>query len=468
MSFRVDTRSRSERTQRVASALREGEVLAGRYRVGGALGRGGMGAVFEGFHVELGRRVAIKTLLSDHVTSEEAIRRFQREAMVAASLESKHIVHVIDWAFGESGAPAIVMEYVNGESLRSVLAREGPISLRRTIYLLVQVCRGLRVAHEAGIIHRDLKPSNLLISKEPDGHEHCTVLDFGVAKTDENWESSLESATTHTGALVGTLSYMSPEQIRGERGLDARADVYAVGALLYECLGGRRPFEAESPHALIYRVLHEQPTSLLTLRPTLPAEVWRVAARALAKDRTKRFQSVDELAQALNALLANSTANGVRDTTLTDADHDVRGPLPTRSRRLQLAAVLVFTVCGAAFLAQSRSTGASPPPRTSVKPERPLESPAPAVQQARSAAALDVAAEPTRDAPPSSSNSTSPSRTALPKHPSRLISRPSASAAPPAVVDRVAPERPSDSSEGTQRFDFRNPYRSQNSAAFHD
>jgi serine/threonine-protein kinase len=180
------------------------------------------------------------------------------------------------------------------------------MSLRRALNLALQVCRGLAVAHAHGVVHRDLKPSNLAITSELGGHEHCTILDFGVAKWLES--SSPETESTKTGALVGTLAYMPPEQIRGVKDLDARADVYALGAIMYECLCGERPFEADSPHALMYRILHGRPRSIASLRTDLPAEVATLLSRALASDRTQRFANVGEFASALDALVPGSSA----------------------------------------------------------------------------------------------------------------------------------------------------------------
>jgi serine/threonine protein kinase len=320
------------------SALRPGQTLAGRYRVVRLLGSGGMGAVYEAVHVKLARRFALKVRLPDR-DDPDAVRRFEREARIAASLDSRHIVPVVDFDRSDDGTAFLAMDYVAGEDLGRLLAREGALSLRRAVNLLLQACAGVAAAHDRNIVHRDLKPSNLMVSVERDGHEVCQVTDFGVAR-EENDARGLETAATQTaatqtGALVGTLPYMSPEQIRGEK-LDQRSDIYALGAILYECLSERRPFAADAPHTLIYRILHERPIPLAKLRPDLPGAVTAVVDKALAPDRSQRFDHIDDFAHALSATLGVPPSHA--EVTVSDTNSQLRLPSsPQRKRTLGYA-----------------------------------------------------------------------------------------------------------------------------------
>ena len=318
------------------SALRPGQTLAGRYRVVRLLGSGGMGAVYEAVHVQLARRFAIKVRLPDR-DDPDAVRRFEREARLAASLASRHIVPVVDFDRSQEGMAFLVMDYVDGEDLRRVLAREGALSLRRAVNLVLQACAGVAAAHDRNIVHRDLKPSNLMVSVERDGHEFCQVTDFGVAR-EEDGARGRDTAATKTGALVGTLAYMSPEQIRGEN-LDQRTDIYALGAILYECLSERRPFAADAPHTLIYRILHERPVPLAKLRPDLPGAVAAVVDKALAPDRNQRFDHVDDLVQALSATLGVAPSHD--EVTASDRTSQFLLPSSAQRKRTLRYALLV-------------------------------------------------------------------------------------------------------------------------------
>jgi serine/threonine-protein kinase len=347
-----------------------------------------MGAVYEATHLKLGRRFALKVRLPER-DDPEAIRRFEQEARLAGSLESRHVVPVVDFDQTADGLAFLVMEYVDGEDLRRLLEREGALSLRRTVNLLSQAGAGIAAAHERSVIHRDLKPSNLMVSRGRDGQELCQVTDFGVARRHDEDHRASGSAATRTGALVGTLSYMSPEQVRGEK-VDQRSDVYSLGAILYECLTERRPFDAAAAHTLIYRILHERPVPLRTLRPDLPSSVEAVVERALSPEREARFDHVDELVAALRATV-ESSPSGADAVTINERTGALR---PRRSRPLRraLALVSVAAALGAlATLVVVRRSEPEPAPAASVAAAR--ESAAAVTPSAPAALRPEVRAE---------------------------------------------------------------------------
>jgi len=303
----------SESTRREAQALpSEGEavVLDGRYRLVRQLGAGGMGEVWEARHLVLGCRVAVKLLHTGSALAL-ALKQFRREASALASLESDHVVAVFDFCEQDRERPYMVMELLVGSDLRRLLDAEKKLAPVRAARMAIQICHALMAAHARAIIHRDLKPSNVFVCSRWDGSDHVKVLDFGVAKLGREQDPSTLSGR---GGLVGTLSYMAPEQARGTGSIDHRVDVYALGAVLYEALSGHQLHEGVQQHAVLQHIIYEQPIPLQTRCPDLPCELSVIVAKALAKDPEHRYQSAVEFADALSRFVtdASGTQAGVR------------------------------------------------------------------------------------------------------------------------------------------------------------
>jgi serine/threonine protein kinase len=278
-------------------------LVAGKYQVLGLIGRGGMGSVWEGRHTSLGTRVAIKFIDPEYVESKEACARFVTEARAAATIQSKHAIQIFDHGVTDDGRPYMVMELLLGEPLDKRIERLGTIPLRETARIIGHVCRALQRAHDAGIIHRDLKPENIFLVRTPDDDDEVAkVLDFGIAKIKAPPGEEGLSSSTKTGAVLGTPYYMSPEQARGDRNLDARVDLYACGVILYEALTGRRPFTAANYNALLLQILSSKPKPARDLRPALPNGFDAVLDKAMARNREDRYRTAAEFQRDLQVL----------------------------------------------------------------------------------------------------------------------------------------------------------------------
>ena len=256
-----------------------------------------MGIVVAARHEQLDQRVAIKFVREEALGNEEAVQRFLREARAAVRLRSEHVARVIDVGTLESGAPYMVMEFLEGSDLGHVLAERGPLAVELVAEWIVQACEAVAEAHAAGIVHRDIKPQNLFLTRTVGGGSKIKVLDFGVSKAD----APATGALTQTKAMLGSPLYMSPEQMRSARSVDARADVWALGVVMFELLTQRWPFEAETMPELCLKVVSDQPHSLAALRPELPMALVDVVERCLEKDPAKRYANAAELASALEA-----------------------------------------------------------------------------------------------------------------------------------------------------------------------
>jgi serine/threonine-protein kinase len=273
-----------------------GDVLAGKYRVERVLGAGGMGVVVQAVHLELEQRVAMKFLLPGALEGPEAVTRFMREARAAVKIKSEHVARVIDVGRLETGAPFIVMEFLDGSDIAAVL-RRGTLAVEEAVDYVLQACEAMAEAHAAGIVHRDLKPSNLFLCRRSDGMPIVKVLDFGISKM--NGPELGDAALTQTAQLMGSPFYMSPEQMRSSRAVDHRTDIWSLGVILFELLAGAPPFRGETLTQLISAVLSEQTPSLRALRHDVTPELEHTLYGALEKDVDRRFRHIGEFVQAL-------------------------------------------------------------------------------------------------------------------------------------------------------------------------
>jgi serine/threonine-protein kinase len=300
----------------------DGRVIAGKYRLIRVLGKGAMGAVWLAEHVTLGSEVAIKLMHHEIASNPNARARFDREAQLVARIQSAHVVRVLDHGMTDDGSSFIAMERLTGESLRERLATRGRLPVADVARVVSHVTRAMTKAHEAGLIHRDLKPDNIFVSIDDDG-ETFKVLDFGVAKaSDALGLAGMDP--TRTGALVGTPYYMSPEQAQGARSLDARADLWALGVVVYECLTGQRPFTAPALGPLIAKIMAAPIEPISTRIPGVPREVDAWMQKALERDPNKRFQTARELGESF--LVAAGAAESME--RVVDAARTSAAPAP--------------------------------------------------------------------------------------------------------------------------------------------
>ncbi len=309
----------------------EGDIVAGKYRVDKILGRGGMGLVVGATHTLLDQRVAIKFLTAE--AEGELLARFGREARAVAKLKSEYVARVFDVGELEDGTPYMVMEYLAGKDLGDISKLRGKLPIEEAVLYILQACHAVAEAHGVGIIHRDLKPSNLFLTTTPDGENCVKVLDFGISK-DTNAEpfSEGDGELTKTSMVLGTPYYMSPEQMRSARSVDARSDVWSMGAILYQLLTNDKPFRAASFPELVVKVLQEEPPPPTRRNSDIPAGLELVMLRCLQKDPGQRFANIAEFAIAL-APFGPPAADALAERIARVVERSTQVSLPAISKR---------------------------------------------------------------------------------------------------------------------------------------
>ncbi|HSN30388.1 MAG TPA: protein kinase [Kofleriaceae bacterium] len=422
--------------------LGEGTTI-GQYLIGAKIGEGGMGAVYRATHTLLGRPAAIKLLLPALSQQREVVDRLFNEARATTSVSDPGIVSVFDFGFHTDGSAYIVMELLEGEPLDARILR-GTISIADALRITRQVAGALGAAHARGIVHRDLKPENIFLVRdaEAQGGERPKILDFGIAKLTRPGDNG-DKKRTRTGLLLGTPIYMSPEQCRGAGDVDLRADIYALGCVLYHLVVGRPPFDHEGIGEIISAHLRETPKPPSAVVGGVPAAVDALVLKCLAKDPAQRFQSMQGLQQACEAQLARISGGGAPTIALANlptvvvpgAQTTMRGAAgevlaPPRRRDWLAAAGLVVLAAAALAAVALRSQGDEPPVPQPVA-ARPID-----------AAVIVVDATP--DAPAAAAPDASPLDAA--PVPEKHVARPHRHPAKAAVVQPVKPaEDPYDS-----------------------
>ncbi|MBI5490287.1 MAG: serine/threonine protein kinase [Deltaproteobacteria bacterium] len=288
-----------------------GKALEGKYQIIRIIGEGGMGVVFEARHLLLERKLAVKVLHADVATDAGVVQRFHNEARVTAALGHPNIIEVTDMGILPSGAPFLVMEYLEGESLAHRIEQGGPLPVAEAVEVVVQVLDALSVVHEAGVVHRDLKPDNVFLATRAGaagrGKSAVKLLDFGISKLRERDGRALN--LTRTGTTLGTPYYMAPEQAAGKKQVDHRLDLYAVGVILYESLTGKRPFDGDTYNAILAAILTEPVVPPILHRKDLGQKLDRIIVRALSRNPQERFSSAEEFLRALEPFAPASVSS---------------------------------------------------------------------------------------------------------------------------------------------------------------
>jgi serine/threonine-protein kinase len=433
--------------------VREGDVLAGKYRIGRVLGAGSTGVVVAAHHVQLDTGVAIKFLSSSVLEDQEALRRFAREAQAAAKITGEHVARVLDVGALQNDAPYMVMEFLDGVDLARLLETQGPLSIEQAVDFLLQACVAVAEAHSKGIVHRDLKPSNLFCIRRADGQRMVKVLDFGISKLGGAGAGGSDDPQATTGnAMIGSPLYMSPEQLKSSRDVDLRTDIWALGVILFELLTLNVPFQGETLPEICTQITLGEPASVRSIRPDVPAGLVAAIRKCLEKTPEKRFQDVAELALALlefgspNARALVVRISGIVQNVPLDLAHASSRPKKRRhSTRTAVAALALAVTLGlAAWFAwrrPPRSVVASPAINT--QPARRIE---PALEPA--AAGLGLPDQPLPSLSSAPRNLPSPSTSRLHLLPSRPPSEtpnpdlPQPSTRPHIVLDPSDPWAP--------------------------
>jgi len=363
-----------------SAPVKIGDILGGKYQVERVLGVGGMGVVVSAKHLTLGERVAIKFLLPQALARNDVVKRFLQEGQAAARLKSEHIARVHDFGQLESGAPFLVMEYLEGSDLSAVLRDRGPLSVETSVDYLLQACEALSEAHSASIIHRDLKPSNLFVIKRLDGTPSIKLIDFGISKVLVPGAGGAEGEMTATAVMMGSPLYMAPEQMVSARDVDSRADIWSLGILLHTMLTGSPPFRAPSVPQL-YELIGQGAKPIRKVRADVPEGIEAAILRCLQKDPRQRYADVGELAEAVAAFgppEARFTANRIRRILVARATQEsppTPAEVPVPVVAVTPAASLLPEVANRAASPASPDAGApptsGPPPAAEVSGSSP-------------------------------------------------------------------------------------------------
>lgn len=287
-----------------ANYLEAGRIIGQKYRLDSFLAQGGMSLIFRATHLGMGKTVVVKVLQAHLLTKQSNLTRFEQECRAMAKISNVNVAAIYDTGIAESGQPYLVMEYVSGESLAERLNRNGPLPLADALKILIQCCHGLDEVHKAGIVHRDLKPDNILLTAESNRADWVKIVDFGISHLVET-----RSRLTEPGNVIGTLGFMAPEQLNN-RPVDCRADIYALGVILFEILTGQFPFAADTIEEYLRRQLLEQPDLLSSRRSNIPAGslIELVAQKALSREPATRYQSTTDLRLALEYCLLEASS----------------------------------------------------------------------------------------------------------------------------------------------------------------
>ncbi len=344
-------------------SLQVGTVIGQRFHLTRKLGEGSMGQVFLAQNVAIGLEVAIKVLKPDLLANKDFRRRFEKEARAIASVEHANVARFFDLVVGDP--TFLVMEFVRGETLQSVMRREHRLDLARAVRLAIGICWGLEAAHLKGILHRDIKPSNIILTKDPREGELAKIIDFGLAKMADHDASAL----TQAGAILGTPEYMSPEQVTGTD-VDARSDVYAVASVLFEMATGRPPFQSASGFSAMFKKVNEKQPSLRAIRTDAPLQLEGVINRALSRSAESRFASAAEFAKTLSQVLVLledglERTGRIRAPRRTGPSPSAGGGLwPHRWAALAIfASLILLALGGQQALSAYRRRGAGPEPK---------------------------------------------------------------------------------------------------------
>ena len=345
-----------------------GEILAGKYRVEELIGSGGMGLVVAATHIELDQKVAIKMMNKEALSDPESRVRFAREARATVKLKSQHVARVHDVGTLDDGAPYLVMEYLDGSDLQTVIFEYGQLLPHEAVAYMLQACEAVAEAHGLGIVHRDLKPRNLFVTTGVDGSPLVKVLDFGISKFVRQTGDTVDLGLTKTQDVIGSPSYMAPEQLRAAKHATERSDIWSLGVILFETITGQLPWQAESVSELTAMVFRDPPRKMRDIVGEAPAGLEAIVEKCLEKDPEKRFANVEEFAHALEPF-----ANGLS----TGAAARIESVARTTKRPPGVKAALDRGSAGSARLATRATGGTSvswgetepmPPAKASVPP----------------------------------------------------------------------------------------------------